>query len=101
MELNTKDLFAAEIMVTSYQKQYFYTETIEHALDFVRDIANNIQRPFSVRYNPYTQASTKVYQILIGYPSKQVLLTEVFSWKNILNVSNFLIIFNLKISDFS
>ena len=44
-------------MVTTYQKQYFYTQTIEHALDFVRDIANNVQRPFGVRYNPYTQVS--------------------------------------------
>ena len=43
------------MMVTTYQRQYFYTETIEHALDFVRDIANNVQRPFGVRYNPYTQ----------------------------------------------
>ena len=43
-------------MVTTYQKQYFYTQTIEHALDFVRDIANNVQRPFGVRYNPYTQS---------------------------------------------
>ena len=32
------------------------TQTIEHALDFVRDIANNVQRPFGVRYNPYTQS---------------------------------------------
>ena len=43
-------------MVTTYQKQYFYTQTIEHALDFVRDIANNVQRPFGVRYNPYTHS---------------------------------------------
>ena len=42
--------------MTTYQKQYFYTQTIEHALDFVRDIANNVQRPFGVRYNPYTQS---------------------------------------------
>ena len=43
-------------MVTTYQKQYFYTQTIEHAIAFVRDIANNVQRPFGVRYNPYTQS---------------------------------------------
>ena len=55
LELNTEDLFAAEMMVTTYQKQYFFTESIDHAIEFVRDIANSIQRPFSVRFNPYTQ----------------------------------------------
>ena len=42
--------------MTTYQKQYFYTQTIEHAIAFVRNIANNVQRPFGVRYNPYTQS---------------------------------------------
>ena len=54
--LETEAVFSAEIMVTEYQKQYFYTESIEQAIDFVRDIANNVERPFSVRFNPYTQA---------------------------------------------
>ena len=74
LELTADDVFSAEIMVTrsryplqalvcsvdtqvtTYQKQYFYTQTIEHAIAFVRDIANNVQRPFGVRYNPYTQS---------------------------------------------
>merc|ERR1719154_144969 len=42
-------------MVTTYQKQYFFTETMDNAKEFVRDIANGVNRPFSVRYNPYTQ----------------------------------------------
>ena len=42
-------VFSAEIMVTEYQKQYFYTETIEQAIEFVRDIASSVERPFSVR----------------------------------------------------
>ena len=54
--LETEAVFSAEIMVTEYQKQYFYTESIEQAIEFVRDIANNVERPFSVRFNPYTQA---------------------------------------------
>ena len=59
------------IQVTTYQKQYFYTDSLESATEFVRAIADDIKRPFSVRffaiaigitftffclrYNPYTQ----------------------------------------------
>lgn len=49
LELKTDAVFSAEMMVTTYQKQYFYTETMENAKEFVRDIANDIKRPFSVR----------------------------------------------------
>ena len=42
-------MFSAEIMVTSYQKQYFYTDTMDQAKDFVRDIADTVDRPFTVR----------------------------------------------------
>ena len=58
--------------MTTYQKQYFYTDSLESATEFVRAIADDIKRPFSVRcsaitiwghflhffclrYNPYTQ----------------------------------------------
>ena len=47
--LEAEAVFSAEMMVTEYQKQYFYTETIEQAIEFVRDIANSVERPFSVR----------------------------------------------------
>lgn len=49
-----EDVCSAEIMVTEYQKQYFYTDSMEEATNFVRDLANSIKRPFGVRYNPYT-----------------------------------------------
>ena len=35
--------------VTTYQKQYFYTDTLEAATLFVRTIAEDIKRPFNVR----------------------------------------------------
>merc|ERR1712098_95015 len=55
LALEPEPLFSAELMVTEYQKQYFYTDTIEEATAFVRSYAESIKRPFSVRYNPYTQ----------------------------------------------
>ena len=35
--------------MTTYQKQYFYTDSLESATEFVRAIAGDIKRPFSVR----------------------------------------------------
>ena len=35
--------------VTTYQQQYFYTDSLEDATHFVRAIADDIKRPFSVR----------------------------------------------------
>merc|ERR1712008_125918 len=54
-ELEEGTVCSAEMMVTTYQRQYFYTTSLENATEFVRAIAEDIQRPFSVRYNPYTQ----------------------------------------------
>ena len=39
------------MQVTTYQKQYFYTDSLENATEFVRTIADDIKRPFSVRFN--------------------------------------------------
>jgi len=55
LQLEEESVCSAEIMVTTYQKQYFYTDSLESATEFVRAIADDIKRPFSVRYNPYTQ----------------------------------------------
>ena len=49
LQLQGGAVFSAPIMVTSYQQQYFYTETFEEAKEFVRNIANEVKRPFSVR----------------------------------------------------
>ncbi|XP_053652027.2 tryptophan 5-hydroxylase 1 [Cherax quadricarinatus] len=43
-------------LVTTFQNQYFFTDTFEEAKEMLRDYVSRIQRPFGVRYNPYTQS---------------------------------------------
>ncbi|XP_077301918.1 tryptophan hydroxylase [Arctopsyche grandis] len=45
-----------ECIITSYQNAYYYTDSFEEAKDKMRTFAESIQRPFGVRYNPYTQS---------------------------------------------
>ncbi|XP_059613139.1 tryptophan 5-hydroxylase 1 [Phlebotomus argentipes] len=45
-----------ECIITSYQNAYYYTDSFEEAKDKMRKFAETIQRPFGVRYNPYTQS---------------------------------------------
>ncbi|KAK5895826.1 hypothetical protein CgunFtcFv8_009483 [Champsocephalus gunnari] len=42
--------------ITEYQPVYFVAESFEDAKEKVRKFANTIPRPFTVRYNPYTQS---------------------------------------------
>ncbi|XP_038121726.1 tryptophan 5-hydroxylase 1 isoform X1 [Culex quinquefasciatus] len=44
-----------ECIITAYQNAYYYTDSFEEAKEKMRSFAENIQRPFGVRYNPYTQ----------------------------------------------
>ena len=37
------------------QPQYFVAESFKDATDRVRQYASKMKRPFSVRYNPYTE----------------------------------------------
>ncbi|KAG7165794.1 Tryptophan 5-hydroxylase 1-like 1 [Homarus americanus] len=43
-------------LVTTFQNQYFYTDTFEEAKEKLRAYVSKIQRPFGVRYNPYTMS---------------------------------------------
>ncbi|XP_041986786.1 tryptophan 5-hydroxylase 1 [Aricia agestis] len=45
-----------ECIITSYQNAYYYTDSFEEAKEKMRAFADSIQRPFGVRYNPYTQS---------------------------------------------
>ncbi|CAH1799472.1 unnamed protein product [Owenia fusiformis] len=47
---------AQECMITTFQEGYFYSDNFEQAKDKMRQFASTIQRPFSVKYNPYTQS---------------------------------------------
>lgn len=43
-------------IITDYQEGYWYTDSFEEAKEKMRKFAEQIQRPFGVRYNPYTQS---------------------------------------------
>ncbi|XP_023289684.1 tryptophan 5-hydroxylase 1 isoform X2 [Orussus abietinus] len=45
-----------ECIITAFQNAYYYTDSIEEAKEKMRAFANQIQRPFGLRYNPYTQS---------------------------------------------
>ncbi|XP_061176589.1 phenylalanine-4-hydroxylase-like isoform X1 [Saccostrea echinata] len=45
-----------EYPITKYQPLYFVADSFEKAKEKMRDYAKTIPRPFSVRYNPYTQS---------------------------------------------
>ncbi|PSN54893.1 Tryptophan 5-hydroxylase 1, partial [Blattella germanica] len=45
-----------ECIITAFQNAYYYTDSFEEAKEKMRAYAGRIQRPFGVRYNPYTQS---------------------------------------------
>nr|XP_055059931.1 tryptophan 5-hydroxylase 1b isoform X1 [Misgurnus anguillicaudatus] len=45
-----------ECLITTFQEVYFISESFEEAKVRMREFAKMIQRPFSLRYNPYTQS---------------------------------------------
>ncbi|KRT81732.1 hypothetical protein AMK59_5586, partial [Oryctes borbonicus] len=45
-----------ECIITAFQNAYWYTDSFEEAKEKMRKYAEQIQRPFGIRYNPYTQS---------------------------------------------
>ncbi|CAG0886544.1 unnamed protein product [Cyprideis torosa] len=45
-----------ECLITTFQNRYFYTDSFEEAKEKLRSFAESIQRPFGIRFNPYTQS---------------------------------------------
>ncbi|CAL4108862.1 unnamed protein product, partial [Meganyctiphanes norvegica] len=43
-------------LVTTFQNQYFWTDTFDEAKEKLRSFVQTMHRPFGVRYNPYTQS---------------------------------------------
>ncbi|XP_078041198.1 tryptophan hydroxylase isoform X2 [Augochlora pura] len=46
----------SECIITAFQNNYYYTDSFEEAKEKMRTFANQIKRPFGLRYNPYTQS---------------------------------------------
>ncbi|XP_069479893.1 tryptophan 5-hydroxylase 1 [Ambystoma mexicanum] len=45
-----------ECIITTFQDVYFVSESFEEAKEKMREFATTIQRPFGLKYNPYTQS---------------------------------------------
>ncbi|NP_001080923.1 tryptophan 5-hydroxylase [Xenopus laevis] len=45
-----------ECIITSFQELYFVSESFEEAKEKMREFAKTIQRPFGLKYNPFTQS---------------------------------------------
>uniref|UniRef100_A0AC34GPI5 Biopterin-dependent aromatic amino acid hydroxylase family profile domain-containing protein n=1 Tax=Panagrolaimus sp. ES5 TaxID=591445 RepID=A0AC34GPI5_9BILA len=44
-----------ECLITTFQDAYFYTKNFDEAQQKLRTFTNSMNRPFVVRYNPYTE----------------------------------------------
>lgn len=59
--------------ITQYQPIYYVAESFEDAQQRMIKYAGDITRPFSVRYNPYTQS----IEILNSKPQIQTLVRDI------------------------
>nr|QNG40902.1 tryptophan hydroxylase 2 [Hofstenia miamia] len=55
-EFDLEQIMEMECKVTSYQDFYYITNSFTEAIKKLRDFATGMKRPFSVRYDPYTQS---------------------------------------------
>ncbi|KAM7300198.1 protein henna [Ixodes scapularis] len=68
--------------ITEYQPTYFVAESFQHAQKKMREYALSIPRPFTVRYNPYTQnveivdTNIQVQNLACDIQSDMTLLTD-------------------------
>ncbi|XP_046716231.1 tryptophan 5-hydroxylase 1a isoform X2 [Silurus meridionalis] len=56
MPFDPKVTCKQECIITTFQDVYFMSESFEEAKEKMREFAKTIKRPFTVRYNPYTQS---------------------------------------------
>uniref|UniRef100_A0AAU7P2W1 Tryptophan-5-hydroxylase n=1 Tax=Callistoctopus minor TaxID=515824 RepID=A0AAU7P2W1_CALMC len=53
---NPDKVIEQECQVSTYQDAYFVSESFKEAQNQIREFALNIKRPFTVRYDPYSQS---------------------------------------------
>ncbi|XP_020514816.1 tryptophan 5-hydroxylase 1a isoform X2 [Labrus bergylta] len=56
MPFDPKVTSKQECIITTFQEVYFVSDSFEEAKVKMREFAKTIKRPFTVRYNPYTQS---------------------------------------------
>lgn len=56
MPFDPKVTSKQECIITTFQDVYFVSDSFEEAKVKMREFAKTIKRPFTVRYNPYTQS---------------------------------------------
>lgn len=56
MPFDPKVACKQECIITTFQDVYFVSDSFEEAKVKIREFAKTIKRPFTVRYNPYTQS---------------------------------------------
>ncbi|XP_072529879.1 tryptophan 5-hydroxylase 1a [Salminus brasiliensis] len=56
MPFDPKVTCKQECIITTFQDVYFVSDSFEEAKVKMREFAKTIKRPFTVRYNPYTQS---------------------------------------------
>ncbi|XP_014196628.1 tryptophan 5-hydroxylase 1a isoform X2 [Pelmatolapia mariae] len=56
MPFDPKITSKQECIITTFQDVYFVSDSFEEAKVKMREFAKTIKRPFTVRYNPYTQS---------------------------------------------
>lgn len=54
-DFRCEDAIRTPCIVTSYQKRYFVTSTLEVAKQELRKFAKQLKKPGNIKYNPYTQ----------------------------------------------
>uniref|UniRef100_A0AC35U547 BH4_AAA_HYDROXYL_2 domain-containing protein n=1 Tax=Rhabditophanes sp. KR3021 TaxID=114890 RepID=A0AC35U547_9BILA len=69
-----------ECMITCFQKAYFYTKDFEEAQQKLRMFTNNMNRPFVIRYNAYTES----VEVLNNHRSLTLAINQLRSDINLL-----------------
>ncbi|XP_051885897.1 tryptophan 5-hydroxylase 2-like [Pristis pectinata] len=77
-----------ECLITTFQEAYFLSESFEEAKEKMREFAKSVKRPFSIRYDPYTQSiemlkdSRSIEKVVQGIRSDLATVCDTLSKMN-------------------